>query len=137
MRFLILFCLMLGNVKAQERETKKSSCNATDIIISANYRVSTESPLQIDVFEIRDLRMTVFDGAGHKLHEVEINITYTPNDVKESRYFKQVDIGWKGDKDMHGNEVEGGMYYYAIDGECMNGNPVRKTGSFVLTKPER
>lgn len=126
---ILLFSCVLSTVYAQN-----GVCESEDILIPSNYKAAKDKPLTLDVTDIKDFRMTLFDGGGQKLYEVEINIAHAPEDVKEGRYFKAVDTGWVGDKDMNGNEIAAGMYYYAIDGECMNDKPVRKTGAVVLTK---
>lgn len=128
---IILFCCTLSTVYAQD-----GACEAGDILMPSNYKAAKDKPLVLEVTDIKDFRMTLFDGTGRKLYEVEINIAHAPEDVKDGRYFQAVNTGWIGAKDMNGDEIEAGMYYYAIDGECMNDKPVRKTGAVVLTKTD-
>ncbi|MCP4440222.1 MAG: hypothetical protein GY810_14860 [Aureispira sp.] len=125
---LILFCCSLSTAYAQH------NCTAMDFLVPSNYKASKGEPLMLEVTDVKDFRMTIFDGSGHKLYEVEINIAHAPEDVKDGRYFKTIDTGWTGDKDMNGNSIKAGRYFYAIDGECMDDKPVRRTGAVVLTK---
>lgn len=109
-------------------------CNDAEIKMPAVFELHGEQTLNVEVTNIKEWRLMIFDRKGTKLFESEISVLYNAQtDIKDGKKKRNVDTGWSGR--FQSQLLPSEMYVYTINAVCVDEKKFKGNG-FIQFKHE-
>lgn len=120
--------LMLGTASAQDNV---AGCEA---FMPAVFSVSVEQPnLELQVVDVSEARLLIFDRQGQKIFESVLDINYLPEHITEDKKkSRKIDSGWGGKR--LGKELDAGTYFYILNATCTDESTQQWKGYISLLR---
>ena len=123
----MLSSLCISNTHAQ------TECTEANIIVPETYVYNTKNPkdFKLTLTNIKNTKLMIFDRFGNRLFECNIDANYMKEHIDEAgNKTRTYTTGWDG---IYKEEpLAAGMYSYFVEGNCLEGNRIKKSGMFRL-----
>ncbi len=126
----LLFSLLLGHYTLAQND---DNCL---VFIPMEYAPSISlSNFEIEVTQVKEIRLFIFDRTGNKVFNSSQAINYLPgHQNEEGEDFRIIDSGWDG-KQM-GRELPEGIYPFVLDATCSDDSKQQWKGVISLLRIE-
>lgn len=106
-------------------------CTDAFVRVPEVFELHGEQGVSIEVGNVKEVRLMVFDRKGIKLFETQISVLYNPQtDVKEGVKRRFVDSGWNGHS--QGQKLPQGLYAYTLQAVCIDDKKMKGNGMMEI-----
>lgn len=127
---LFILSIMVSGLFSQDIHAQ-AECTEANIGIPETYAYNAKKPkeFKLTLTNIKNTKLTIYDRWGNRLFECSIDANYMQEHIDEDGNKTRVyATGWDG---MYKEKpLEAGMYSYFVEGNCIEGNRVKKSGMF-------
>jgi hypothetical protein len=87
---------------------------------------------QARLWEVKQLRITMFDAKGREMFSLDSHLNYMAQDVdnQNGQRYKHTDLAWFGQSE--GKDLAAGRYFYMLELVDMEGKKCRQSGNILL-----